>query len=717
MTTTDTSLADAVDERGEHRLVSMFAPASIAIVGASSTSKWSQYAYTNLTKGGFEGDIYLVNRRGDEIYGQKSFVSLSQLPAPVDLALVLTGPGSIMQILDDARQARIANLSIVASGFAETGGAGRELQAQIEARASENGQKLLGPNGLGHVNAWDRAYPWVQPIALPIVPGGIGFLSQSGSMGVLALGYCRPRGIGIGHFISLGNEANLTIAEGIEYLVADDRCKVIALYVEAIREPDRFVAACQRAQGAGKPIVAYRAARGKRGARVAAAHTGGLVSDDRLNEAIFRQLGLSSVESVEELFVTAAAFDAYAPLRGRRVGFVTASGAVCGVMSNLCELAGVEVPELDAATVAALRDVLPAAATPQNPLDVTGHVVDDPTLPQTCQRLIANDPNVDILLAAPQIPNTPAEAEMVQADDRALVALAGEGAATVVSATFFSAEPSEFARKYIEDIGLPPVLDGFTFAIPALQRVIAWSNRAPDAVEARPALLAPVIPAPQERRGNWSEHRAARLLAENGVTIVPMKLASSADEAIAAAAEVGYPVVLKIASPDIVHKTEIGGVALDLPDASSVGQAYSDVLARAAHAAPGAAIEGVLVAPMRKGGHELLVGVVRDPVWGLTLAVAAGGVMVEISSDSSLRRLPVTRGEARRMLCELRISLIFEGVRGAAPVNLDEVCGFIVRVSDLALALGPELAELELNPVRVAGRTVEGLDAVIRWAE
>jgi acyl-CoA synthetase (NDP forming) len=694
----------------------MFAPASIAIVGASSTSKWSQYAYTNLTEGGYEGDIYLVNRRGDEIYGTKSFVSLSQLPTPVDLALVLTGPGSIMQILDDARQARIANLSIVASGFAETGAAGRELQAQIAARANENGQKLLGPNGLGHVNAWDRVYPWVQPMALPVMPGGIGFLSQSGSMGVLALRYCQPREIRIGHFISLGNEANLTIAEGIEYLVSDDRCRVIALYVEAIREPDRFVAACERAQEIGKPIVAYQAGRGQRGARVAAAHTGGLVTDDHLTQSIFRQFGLSSVVSVEDLFVTAAAFDAYAPLRGRRVGFVTASGAVCGVMSNLCELAGVEVPDLDPATVAALRDVLPAAATPQNPLDVTGHVVDDPTLPQTCQRLIANDPNVDILLAAPQIPGTPAEAAMVEADDRALAELARDGAATVVSATFFSFEPSEFARKYIDDIGLPPVLDGFTFAIPALQRLIAWSNREPDGLEARRALSTPVIPVLQERRGNWSEQRAARLLADNGVSMVSMKLATSADEAIAAAAGVGYPVALKIASPDIVHKTEIGGVALDLPDAPSVSQAYSDLLARAARAAPAASIEGVLVAPMRKGGHELLVGVVRDPVWGLTLAVADGGVMVEIASDSSLRRLPVTRAGARRMLRELRISPIFDGVRGAAPVDLDEVCKFIERVSDLALALGPELSELELNPVRVAGGTVEGLDAVIRWA-
>jgi acyl-CoA synthetase (NDP forming) len=716
VTTTSTTSIDGVSEKRGHELVSMFAPASIAIVGASSTSAWSRCAYTNLTQGGFKGEIFLVNRRGEEIYGRPSYVSLAELPAPADLALVLTGPGSIRQIIDDAALAGIKNLSLVASGFAETGAAGRELQAGIVARANENGQKLLGPNGLGHMNAWDSVHPWVQPMAFPMQPGGISFLSQSGSMGVMGLSFCKPRGIGIGHFISLGNEANLTIDEGIEFLVNDERCTVIALYVEAIRQADRFVDACRRAQQAGKPIVAYRAGRGKRGARVAAAHTGGLVSDDRLTDSIFRQLGVTTVEFVEELFVTASAFEGYAPLRGKRVGFVTASGAMCGVMSNLCEQAGVDVPELDPATVAALREVLPSAATAQNPLDVTGHVVDDPTLTAKCQVLVSNDPNVDILLASLRIPQTADDRAMVEADDRALVELSRQGRATVVGASAFSTEHSEFGQQYIRDLGLPPVLDGLNFAIRALRHVIDWSSPEPESrgYDGQTSLV-PVTLDNTERSGNWSEHRAAQLLAANGVSMVPMKLATTREEAIEAAGQVGYPVVLKIAAPHIVHKSDVGGVALDLVNADAVGHAFDDMIVRVRRAVPEAAIDGVLIVPMRKGGHELLIGVVRDPVWGLVIAVADGGVMVEIAADSALRRLPITHADAQQMLSELRIAPIFEGVRGAIPVDLDKVCDLVVRLGELAVALGEDLAELELNPVRVAGAEVEGLDAIVRW--
>ena len=716
--TEDRTPAGRIDAK---RMEQLFAPGNIAIVGASDNSGWSRSTYANLIAGEFPGEIYCVNPGRETAHGQRTYPSLGSLPETVDLAYVLVNTDAVMPVMKQAADAGVANLAVVAAGFAEAGPDGQERQRQLTEFARAHGQLVFGPNNLGYINSPANVIAFSQPMPWPFQGGGVSLLSQSGALAIFALEYFAARDVGLSCLMTMGNEAMINVAHGMEFLVEDPGTRVIALFLESIRQPEEFRRLATRALELGKPVVACKIGRSELGARAAAAHTGALVGDDAVIDAALCQLGVIRVDSLEDLIITAGLLDSYGAIRGGRVGVVTASGAMCGVVSDIAERDGIQLPDFSPATVDALQtDILPPFATAQNPLDLTGYTVVDPDLMHKAHDVVFDDPGLDVVVLTAGLPQS--QDGLSALHDDALRRIADQiktAHAQVVLTSHLMTDHSAFARSYRAGLGLPMMLPGVEKGLPALARAIWWSEKLRAARRSEATAEPPGGPR-QAATGAagpaaWSELRAREHVMAAGVPVVPGELAVSADGAVAAAERLGYPVVLKAVSASLLHKTNIGAVALDLANADQVGGAFRRVTEAAAAHVPD--LEGVLVTAMRRGGIELIVGVVRDPLWGPVLAVGLGGIWVEVLRDSAQRLLPASRTEIRAMLDELQASALLYGARGQEPADLAVLTDVIGRISDAAASLGDRLGTLEVNPLRVAGPEVEALDVLVTWRD
>jgi acyl-CoA synthetase (NDP forming) len=722
----------------EDRLTSLFRPRSVALVGASDKSTFSVLAYRNLVEFGFGERTYLVNRRGAETHGQPTVTSCARIGEPVDLAYLMVPQAGMLEALDDAAAAGIRNACVLSAGYAEAGEAGRAAQAELVRHAAGLGMVLLGPNHLGFANFTDGV-PVCSIPELPRVPGPVALLSQSGASSSAMLDFARMVDVGLSYLVTLGNEAMITAGHVLDFLVDDPGTKAVAVFMETVRDPETFRRAARRAAGAGKAIVVLKAGSSVLSARTAAAHTGALVGDDRVIDAVFADLGVIRVDSIEDMLITAGAAAALGRLERPGIGIVSISGGACDIVADRAEDLGGALPELAPATRDALAEIMPAYGTVQNPLDVTGAAVIDPTIFTRAVEVMSGDPSVGVVGIVNSLPwidtGQPYMGQM-------FVDAIGAGMRAASGPTAYINQVMQpvtgYTRATMEHGGVPYVIPGLRQAVVALSNVAWWSeaiqvsgglgpaaaggqgsrvvppgaSRAPDAV---PAPEPVPVPPPGQRRGKWSEHAARTLLSNAGIPVVPARLAGSADEAVKAAADLSGPLAVKLASADVLHKSDIGGVRLDVPpDEDAVRAAYQAVIA----AAPaGARVDGVLISPMRRGGTELLVGVVPDPQWGPVLAVAIGGLFVEVLQDSALAPLPVTPGQAGRLLDRLRGRAVLDGARGAPPADRAALTAVIARIGDLALALADDLQSLEVNPLLAAGARIEALDAVVTWKE
>lgn len=686
-------------------------PRSIAIVGASDRSRWSQTAFENLAEGGFAGPLHLVNPRGGSVHGRQAAASCAAIGEQVDLGIVLVPGHAAADAIRDLGTCGARSAAILTSGFAEVGEGGRAVQQELADTARALGIRLLGPNSLGFINFTAPTVAWTTPVRRPSRNRGVAIVSQSGATAFFLSNLAHQWDVGLSYVVATGNEADLGCTDFVATLLDDDDTAAIALFIETVRDPAGFLALARAALARRKPIVVLKTGAGEVSAKSALAHTGALVGDDRVFDGICRQFGLIRVSSIEDLLATADLAARSGPLRPGGLGIVSNSGGICEIAADTAEARGLILPPLDAAAATALGATIPGFATAHNPLDLTGAIT-----PEQCCAVIdimAEQPGFAALLCPYyEVPTTGDDVtEQLSALHaglaRGLLAAPMPGFVTSYTGTHLS----DLSRRIVAETGLPYLACGLDRAITALAGIVRWSDRLrlPDA---RPgAALDPVSDRPR------SEHDALRVLASCGVPVVPMTLARSEDEAVAAALAVDGPAVLKIASPDIGHKSDIGGVALRLHGESAVRAAYHRVRDAATAAVPEASIEGVLVAPMRPGGLELFVGVSRDPQWGLVLAAGLGGVWVEVLQDVSLRLLPIDRAEARRMLEGLRGAKLLHGSRGLPPADLDAVAEAIARIGDAALAFGPALAAMDVNPLWVLGDRVEALDALCVWQD
>jgi len=686
-------------------LSTMLAPRSVALIGATDRSRWSQGTFDNLVNRAYAGQVHLVARRGGTVHGRAAATSCVAVGEPIDLGLIMVPLAAMEEALADLAASGAKNAIMLTSGFAETGEAGRGLQDRLAGLVSRYGISLLGPNCLGLVNFLDNVPLWTGGFRSPRNPGGIAVIAQSGATASFIAALAQQHEIGLSHMISTGNEADLDAAAFIDHLLDNPRVHAIALFAETIRNAERFAAVARKALAARKPIVVLKIGLSDITAKSAQAHTGALVGDDRVFNGVCHQLGIVRVESIEDLLFTADVIVRTGVLRPEGIAIVSVSGGACEIFADRASLGTLPIPPLSPAATEELRAALPAFGTPHNPLDITGGAVLQPELFEQGLRILGSQPEFSALCCLFDVPTAEESAS-----DFVVAALRhiGEGLkAAPIPALMIShtTKPvTDTAYRILQETGLPYVGCGIHHGANAFAHAFWWSEQVRRG-------LAPAAPrsAATAARLPLSERAALAFLSEHGVPVIPTELATDAEQAVAAARRIGGRVVLKIASDDIAHKSDIGGVALNLEG----DQAVADAFRRVRAAAPaGARVDGVLVAPMRTGGLELFVGCTRDSQWGPVIAVGLGGVWVEVLQDVALRPLPVPPAEVNRMLTELRGAKLLGGVRGVPAADLDAIARAVAAIGDAALALGPKLDALEVNPLWVLGDRVEALDAL-----
>jgi acetate---CoA ligase (ADP-forming) len=702
------------------RLREFFAPRSLAVVGASDTSGWAQFILASGAAAGFSGPLIPVHPRHQTVFGRPALRRLRDLAEPVDLAFVMTPTHAVPDVIDDAAAAGIRNAVVLASGYRELGAEGYARQDRLVEQAAGHGILLLGPNCLGFLNTHAAAGPFALGVPLPLRPGPVGIALQSGALASAVLAFARSRAIGVSTLVTMGNESMISTADVLGYLVGDEQTRVICLFLEEISEPDRFAAAARAAAQAGKPVVVLKTGSSPVGRVAALAHTGSIAGDDTVVDAVLRQLGVIRVASLEELLGTAGLLGYDRWPRGRRMGVLTASGGACGIIADRASVQDIEIPPFAARTVAAIKPHLPAFAAARNPLDVTGYVLANKrttaltSIDHALDAAVA-DPGLDFVLfcgvAIPDVrPRDERAAKMLEQRVRWLGERIASAPIPVIPVGTTSVDVSGYTRDLMTRHGIH-LLGGIDLGLRALGHTLRW-------LEHRNTATPPVPPSAlrpasiEQTARSWSEAAARDLLAACAVPLVPAELVTSAEAAAQAARRLGPPVALKVCSAQVTHKSDVGGVALGVHGDAQVRDAYARVLA-AGQAVPGAVVDGVLVTPMRSGGVELLVGVTVDRTFGPVLAVGLGGVWVELLADTSLRLLPVTTGEVKQMLGELRGGPLLRGARGRRPADLDALAQVIKNVADAALVIGESLRTLEVNPLWVHGDQIEALDVLV----
>jgi acyl-CoA synthetase (NDP forming) len=695
----------------EAAVEALLRPRSVAILGASDRSRWSRTAFDNLREGGFGGAVHLVNRRGGSVHGQAAAESIAALVEAPDLGLILLPAEAVAEAVRELGAAGARSAVILTSGFAELGDAGAAVQRDVAEAARRAGVRLLGPNSLGFINFADGVHAWTTPVRAPTRREGVAIVSQSGATAYFLSTLAWRQDVGLSHVVATGNEADLDLAGVALSLLRHPATSSLALFVETLRDPAGFLVLAEAALAARKPLVVLKVGTSAVTAKSALAHTGALVGDDRVFDGICAQYGIVRARSVEELLTTADVMGRAGPLRPGGLGIVSNSGGICEIAADSAGARGLALPELSPEAAAALRQTIPGFATPHNPLDLTGAIT-----PEQCAAV------VDIVAAQPalaavlcpyyEVPTEDADmSERLSGLHAALAAGLSRAPVPGFVTSYTATHLTPLSKRIVAETGMPYLACGMDLAVTALAGATRWSARL-----RQPPATTRDAPSPEAERPR-SEHAALRVLARHGVPVVPVALARDADQAVAAAAALEGEVVLKIASPDIGHKSDMGGVALGLRGTEAVRTAHDRLRAAATAHAPEAVVEGVLVAPMRPRGIELFVGVTRDPQWGAVLAVGLGGVWVEVLKDVALRLLPVDAAEVRRMLESLRGAAMLAGQRGVPAADLGAVAAAIARIGDAALAFGPELAALDVNPLWVRGDRVEALDALCVWQD
>ncbi len=683
------------------QLASLFAPRCIVLVGATDKSFWSQLIFSNFAPSGYAGQVFLVNKRAAPAHGQAAFSSCRDLPATPDLAYIYVPIEGVEDALEDAAAAGVGAAIILTSGFAEAGAEGAGLQDKLLAAARRHGMVIFGPNSLGFLNLAENIPVSPMRVMQPVLPPSVGLVSQSGATAIDLYDFAQQENIGLSFIAATGNEAEVDISTVVSYLVEHPHTRAISVFAETIRDPARFIEAAERARVARKPIVILKVGKSALSAQVAQAHTGSLVGDDRAFDAACKRHGVVRVTSCEDLILTAGLLAAVGPLKRPGIGITSISGGACTLIADRAEEAGVFLPVLAPETVAALREVMPGYGSTLNPLDMTGAAVRDATLFRTTLAAIARDPQIGLVGVCMTPPNGPR-----QSSPAGLTEI-GNGArevdVPVVVISTHLKNLNDYSRESIAEHRLPFVIGGLDHAVRAFGHAAWWSaqlSKAAAPYESVPGSAHPV-----------TERETLDYLAGFGVKVIPARLVTNADEAAAAAFE--GPVVLKIASPDIAHKTEVGGVRLNVT--GDVAGAFAEIMRGVRANAPDARLDGVIISPMRTQGIELFVGITWDAAWGPVIALGLGGIWVEALADTALALLPVTRDEVVEMLQGLRASRVLHGFRGAPAVDVNAVADVIVKIGEAALALGPALAALEINPLLVNGADVEALDALTVW--
>ena len=679
----------------------LFRPRSIAVLGASSSpTKIGGRPVAALIGNRFEGAVYPVNPRSETIQGLPAFASVKDIPAPVDLAICTVPPGAVMAVLEECAEKGVGALVVFTSGFAEVGEhAAQEAMAGL---AREAGIRLMGPNCMGMVNFGSRAVGSFHPaFAEDVVPGQIGLVSQSGAFGGVAYMLARERGHSLSYMFTTGNEADVDIGDCTAFLADDPDTKAILLYMEGCRNGPKFLAALERARESETPVIAVKLGRTEAGAAAAASHTAALAGEDAVYDSLFRQFGVYRADSIEEFFDIARSCVIGSRPVNERVAMVTVSGGVGVLMADDANRRGLEVAPMPEAAQRRMLELVPFAAA-RNPIDVTGQVLNDPTLlDQAIELATGHGDYGSVVSFQGSIGRNPA---LMEATRSAWIERKAANPAMHFAVAGFCTP--DYTRD-LEAAGVPV----YEEATHATRAVAALAGFARSFRERRPR---PAVPGAADLPvGPVNELGALEAVAAAGVPVAPARRARTAAEAGEAAAALGFPVVLKVLSADIAHKSDIGGVRLGVADRAGAEAAFGEIVAAGRAARPDAAIDGCLVAPMVTGGVETILGVQRDPVFGPIVMFGLGGLFVEALKDVTFRAAPFDEIEARAMIESIAAFPVLTGLRGQPPADLDTLAAALSRLSRFAAANADTIESLDVNPFLVRPEGALALDAVL----
>ena len=693
------------DDLGTRSLDALFRPRSIAIFGASDDpTRVGGRPLACMLKFKYAGPIYPINPKYQTVQGVRAYPDLASVPGPADLAILAIPASMVETTLEDCAARGVRVVIVFSSGYAEMGTVGTAAQQRITDLARRTGLRVLGPNCLGMMNVGAGAictFGQGPGFGLP-PPGGISIVSQSGAFGTFTFMVARDRGLPVALWAATGNEADIEFADCVDWLCDDAETQVIMGYMEGCRNGDKLVRALRKAHRVGKPVVVMKVGRTEIGAAAAHSHTSALAGSDAVYDAVFRQFGAHRAATVDEFFdVGYAALCGLRP-KGRKLGIMTISGGAGVLMADMAAEVGLELPALPASTQAQMREMVPFSA-PRNPVDITGQIANDRSLYRRFGKLMMSEGGFDAMASFHAVGGLdPVGGANIHDSWREL----RESFPEMPSFLAMKATP-ELCRR-LEALRIPV----FEEPTRAVRAIAALCHLAEPIAPAQPieSPASAAIPA-----GPLSEAAASTLLSKAGIPMLPHRLATSAEAAVAAAESFGFPVVLKVVSPDIAHKSDFGGVRLDLAHAGEVFEAYDAVLAAARAARPAARIEGVLVAPMMRDGIEAVIGAHHDPTFGPIVMVGLGGLLVEVLEDVAFRRAPFDQATARRMLGELHGRALLSGMRGRPPADVAALTDTLVRLSHFAAANAGRFQSIEINPllVRAAGQGVLGLDALV----
>lgn len=687
----------------------LFSPRSIAIFGASDdVTKIGGRPLQFLQKYGYAGGIYPINRKGGLVQSLPAYASVDDVPEVPELAVVAVPPAGVLDAVRGCARRGVKAAVILSAGFSEMGDEGRQLQEQIGEVARATGMRVVGPNCLGAIGVPDRSIATFS-VALESsfpVAGSVGIVSQSGNLGSFTLRLAGERGLGVSRMLTTGNECDVDIADAIASLAGDPGTRVILCCMETCRDGDKLLRAMAMAREAGKPLVVLKVGVSEAGSEAAASHTGALACSDAVFDAVLRKGGAIRVPSIEQLLEVGHALSVVGPAHvpgGNRVAVLTASGGFGVLLADAASAQGLALPKLAAHTQERILSVVPFAS-PSNPVDMTAQVSSRPEVLAQMLDAVARDASCDALIL--QSANAFHLPRLRDVFLSALEQLRKDHPSRLI---LLCARAPHEVRATLNGMGFP-VVEGIDAACATLAALLRFGARGTTETAA-----AAIERMPLAAEAFATEASAKAVLSQAGLPVPQEVIAANRDEALAAARALGFPLVLKIVSPDIAHKTEVGGVFVGVQSEAQLLEEYANLLARVAQKAPEARIAGVLVAQMVQGGVELILGTKKDPVFGPMVMVGLGGIFAEIFKDVALQPAPVDEAQATAMLRSLKAFALLDGARGRPRADVQSAARAVAALSRFAMRHAHDVSEIDINPLMVLeqGRGAHALDALL----
>lgn len=690
-------------------LDSLFYPQSIAVIGASADPKKVGYAVlNNISRFGYSGEILPVNPKADEILGIKAYPNILDINKNVDLSVIAIPAHMVPQCVRDCITKGVKSAVIISAGFKEAGSAGILLEEELKSIVRESGIRLLGPNCLGVINTSNNINATFAAGMLP--KGRLAFFSQSGALGIAILDWAIGNKVGFSKFISLGNKADLNETDFIEYFINDPETDIILGYIEDVVEGRKFLQIAKKATKA-KPIILVKSGGTQAGARAASSHTGALAGSENAFNAAFKQTGIIRADGIEDLFETAMAFNSKKLPQGNKLLIVTNAGGPGIIAADTAEKLGINLPQLSRETTNILSALLPKNASLYNPVDIIGDATSDRYSAVLDNAM--NDPNVDgfLIILTPQ--------SMINVEDTAQVVINASKRSEKPFITSFMGEGR--VRSSVQTLKLSSI-PNFSYpepAVKAFKRLFdhwSWKIKEENPLikinADKEAVSEKINDAFGRNQFQFAEDDSREILSQYGFKFPEKSLSTTPKEASAAASKIGFPVVMKISSPDILHKTDIGGVRVGINSKKEAEDAFTEITINARRFMPSAFINGVTVYEMLPKGKEVILGITYDRTFGHMIMFGLGGIYVEILKDVSFRIVPVTESDAREMIQEIRTYPLLKGARGEKPADIDSIIDSIIRLSNLSTDFHV-IQELDINPLVVYEKGAVALDARI----